>query len=164
MSISTLIKLGKTLEELIPTNMKKFNFRGEASTALGVLIAEVTVGPKSVKSAFFVVDGKPSYSVILGRGWIHTAQCVPSKHHQRLMFWVGDNVEVVEAEKNPFTAEVKMLESLFYSPHLGPIEIPEDYVEGSWETCSLTREGFKVKPQVDSRPKLPSTSCYEISK
>ena len=145
-----MIKLGKTLEELIPTDMKMSNFRGEASTALGVLIAEVTIGPKSVKSAFFVVDGKPSYSVILGRDWIHTAQCVPSTLHQRLVFWVGDNVEVVEAEKNPFTAEVKMLESLFYSPHLGPIEIPENYEEVSWETCSLTREGFKVKPQADT--------------
>lgn len=48
------------------------SFMGHASHALGVLIADVTVGSKVTRSAFFVIEGKPSYAIILGRDRIHT--------------------------------------------------------------------------------------------
>lgn len=64
MSFLTSKKPGKNMEDLIPTNMKMASFTGEKSNAYGVLIADVAVGQKEVKSAFFVMDGKPSYSTL----------------------------------------------------------------------------------------------------
>jgi hypothetical protein len=52
-----------------------------------------------VPTAFFVVDVKGRYNVLLGRDWIHTNECVPSTLHQCIMQWIGDEVEVVQANK-----------------------------------------------------------------
>jgi hypothetical protein len=37
--------------------------------------------------------------VLLGRDWIHTNECVPSTLHQCVIQWIGDEVEVVQADK-----------------------------------------------------------------
>ena len=49
---------------------------------------------------FFVIDGKGSYSLLLGRDWIHANYCVPSTMHQCLIQWQGDDVEVVHANES----------------------------------------------------------------
>jgi hypothetical protein len=41
---------------------------------------------------------KERYNVLLGRDWIHANGCVPSTLHQCLIQWVGNQVEVVEAD------------------------------------------------------------------
>lgn len=56
------------------------------------------------------------------------------------------------ADKNPLTAYVKMAEAIFYSSQMDPISIPEEYEEGSWESCDLTADGFGVMVQADQRP------------
>lgn len=68
------------------------------------------------------------------------------------MFWVGDWVETVEADKNPFSGEVKMFETSFYSPHLSPISVPKEYKKRALEACNLTNEGFQLKSQDDLWP------------
>lgn len=112
-------KLSKNSKDLIPINMKMTSFMRHASHALGVLLADVSVGSKVTRSTFFVIEGKPSYVVILGMDWIHTSEWVSSTLNQKLMIWIGEKVEVIDTDQNPFSAEVKMLEALFYSPHLG---------------------------------------------
>jgi hypothetical protein len=62
------------MEDLIPTNMKMVSYAGEKSNAYGILIANDEVGRKKVKSAFYFIDDKPSYSIFLGRDWIHTKE------------------------------------------------------------------------------------------
>lgn len=151
MPVATMKKLGRKKEELVPTNMKMTNFTGEATATLGVLVADVTVGTKTQSSVFFVVEAKPTYAMLLGRDWIHSSQCVPSTLHQRLMFWEGDKVETVEVDKNPFTDDVKMVEAIFYSPHLEPIQVSENYEEGSWSACNLTTRGFEIVRQAESQ-------------
>lgn len=74
-------------------------------------------------------DGKSSYSIILGREWIHNSECVPSTLHQNSMFRVGDKVKTIKAYCNPFLIVVKMFEALLYSPHLSPMTIPKEYDE-----------------------------------
>lgn len=150
MLLTTVKRLNKNYEQLTPTNMKKTSFMGNASHALGVLIADVVVGSKVTR---YGLEGKPSYVVILGKDRIHTSECVQSILHKKLMIWISDNkVEVIKADQNPpFFAEVKMLEAyLFYSPHLGPISEPKGYEEGGVEACDLTKEGFKLNTLVDS--------------
>jgi hypothetical protein len=69
-----------------------------ADKAKGIISKELTVGCKTVHTAFFVIDMKERYNVLLGRDWIHANGCVPSTLHQCLIQWVGNQVEVVEAD------------------------------------------------------------------
>jgi hypothetical protein len=58
------------------------------------------VGSKTVPTAFFVVDVKGCYNVLLGRDWIHANGCVPYTLHQCIIQWIGDEVEVVQTGEN----------------------------------------------------------------
>jgi hypothetical protein len=57
------------------------------------------VGSKTVPTTFFVVHVKGPYNVLLGRNWIHANECVPSTLHQCVIQWIGDEVEVVQADE-----------------------------------------------------------------
>ena len=46
--------------------MKMTNFTEGATLALGVLVAEITVRPKIMYFAVFIVDAKLAFSVLLG--------------------------------------------------------------------------------------------------
>ena len=61
---------------------------------------ELTIGSKSLLTTFFIIDGKGSYSLLLGHDWIHTNCCVPSTMHQCLIQWHGDDVELVRADES----------------------------------------------------------------
>jgi hypothetical protein len=50
--------------------------------ARGVVSMELTVGSKSLATAFFVLEVQGNYSVILDRDWIHANRCIPSTLHQ----------------------------------------------------------------------------------
>ena len=65
---------------------------------LGAINVELTIGSKTLLTTFFIIDGKGSYSLLLGRDWIHANCCVPSTMHQCLIQWYGDNVELVHAD------------------------------------------------------------------
>ena len=49
---------------------------------------------------FFVINGKGSYSLLLGRDWIHANYYVPLTMHQCLIQWHGDDVELVYADES----------------------------------------------------------------
>ena len=59
---------------------------------------ELTVGSKTVATAFFVSEVQGNFNLILGRDWILANQCVPSSLHQFLIQWIGDEVEVVHGD------------------------------------------------------------------
>ena len=61
---------------------------------------ELTIGSKTPLTTFFIIDGKGSYSLLLGRDWIHANYCVPSTMHQCLIQWHGDDVELVHADNS----------------------------------------------------------------
>jgi hypothetical protein len=71
---------------------------GQTSEVQGVLSMDLTVGGKTVPTSFFVVNSKGSYTVLLGRDWIHANCYIPSTMHQCLIQWDGDEVEVVHAD------------------------------------------------------------------
>jgi hypothetical protein len=98
MPYSLYRNLGTQDKELVKTNMT-FNGVGTDSSikAKGVTSVELTIGTKTLV-AFFVVDVKGNYSLILGRDWIHANQCVRSTLHHMLLQWVGDDVEQVYAD------------------------------------------------------------------
>jgi hypothetical protein len=66
--------------------------------AKGVVSMELTIGSKSLATAFFVVEVQGNYSVILGRDWIHANHCIPSTLHQFLIQWIDDEIEIVHTD------------------------------------------------------------------
>jgi hypothetical protein len=97
MPYSVLGRLGCSAEDLIKTNVTLSDFNGQASEAQDVLNVDPTVGSKTVPTSFFIVSSKSTYTVLLGRDWIHANCCIPSTMHQCLIQWDGDEVEVVHA-------------------------------------------------------------------
>jgi hypothetical protein len=104
MSWSLFSKLAHKEEELLKTNMMLSGFSGEASDAKGIVSKELMVGSKIVLTAFFVVDVKGRYNVLLGRDWIHANGYVPSTLHRCVIQWVGDEVEVIPADDSACVA------------------------------------------------------------
>lgn len=55
--------------------MKMIKFTSSGTHALGVLVAHIIVGTKIKKAMFFMVDAKPTYTLLLRRNWIHGSKC-----------------------------------------------------------------------------------------
>ena len=73
-----LRKLGKSSEDLTKTDMMLKDFEGVVSPALGALCIDLTIGSKTLPTTFFVINGKGSNSLLLGRDWIDANYCIPS--------------------------------------------------------------------------------------
>jgi hypothetical protein len=73
-------------------------FAGEPIKAKGIMSKEFIVGSKMLPMPFFIVDAKGCYNVLFGHDWIHANGCIPSTLHQCVMQWVGNQVEVIEAD------------------------------------------------------------------
>ena len=63
------------------TDMMLKDFGGNTSKTRGATNVELTIGSKTLLTTFFVIDGKWSYSLLLGHDWIHANCCVPSTMH-----------------------------------------------------------------------------------
>nr|CAD1831652.1 unnamed protein product [Ananas comosus var. bracteatus] len=106
MPTSFFKKLGKSKDELKPTDTIMTDFTGSGQQAKGVLTTELTVGSKTLRTAFFVVDADSYYNLLLGRDWIHVNECVPSTLHEKLFQWIGDKVEKIRAEGRPQIVDI----------------------------------------------------------
>jgi hypothetical protein len=100
MSYAMFCKLGKGEEDLIKTDMMLKDFGGNVSPARGALCVDLTIGSKTLPATFFVVNGKGSYNLLLGCDWIHANCCIPSTMHQCVIQWVGDSMEIVNADSS----------------------------------------------------------------
>jgi hypothetical protein len=81
MPYSILKKVGREDDELVKTNLTLNGVGGNSMEARGTIYMELTVGSKSLATAFFVVKVQGNYSVILDRDWIHANHCIPSTLH-----------------------------------------------------------------------------------
>nr|CAD1833033.1 unnamed protein product [Ananas comosus var. bracteatus] len=77
-------KSGKSEDELKPTDTIMTGFTDNGQQAKGVLTTELTIGSKTLRTTFFVVDADSHYNLLLGRDWIHANECVPSTLHEKL--------------------------------------------------------------------------------
>ena len=76
------------------------DFEGVVSPALGELCVDLTISSKTLPTTFFVINGKASYSLLLGRDWIHANYSILSTMHQCLIQWIDDTVEIVFADSS----------------------------------------------------------------
>jgi hypothetical protein len=67
MSYTMLRKIGKSDEDLTQTDMMLVDFEGNVSLAQGAICVELTIGSKTLPTAFFVIKGTGSYNLLLGR-------------------------------------------------------------------------------------------------
>jgi hypothetical protein len=93
-------KLDHVEGELKCTNLSLSGFAGDPMKVKGIICKEPMVGSKIVHTTFFMVDVKGCYNVLLGQDWIHTNGCVLSTLHQCVIQWIGDKVEVVQADED----------------------------------------------------------------
>ena len=127
-------------------------FIGEISKTLGVLPIDINVGSKTFLSTFFFTNSTVNYNALLGRGWIHANWCVSSSLHQFLLFWKGDEVEVVWANKQPFIATSNFVEASYYDQEFGPIKFkgkkkngtPREIYMESRDTGDIQDEAVKL--------------------
>ena len=97
---TTFHKLGKGPGDLMETDMMLKDFGGNASKTQGAINVELTIESKTLLTTIFVIDGKGSYSLLLGCDCIHVNYFVPSTMHQCLIQWHGDDVELVHADES----------------------------------------------------------------
>ena len=90
---------------------------------------ELTIGSKTLLTTFFVIDGKGSYSLLLGRDWIHANYCVPSTMHQCLIQWHGDDFKLVRADESVSIATA--------DPVFWELEDFECFFGKLWEGCFI---------------------------
>jgi hypothetical protein len=85
MPYSVFKKLGWEDDELVKTNLMLNSVGDNSMEARGIVSMELSVGRKSLATAFFVVEVQDNYSIILGHNLIHANCCVPSTLHQFLI-------------------------------------------------------------------------------
>jgi hypothetical protein len=87
MPYSVFKKLGRKDDKLVKTNLTLNGVWGGGNPmeARGAISMDLTIGSKSLATAFFIVDVQGTYSVILGCDWIHANCCIPSTLHQFLI-------------------------------------------------------------------------------
>jgi hypothetical protein len=98
MPYSVFKRLGTEDDELVKTNLTLNDVGGNTMEARDVISMELTIGSKSLATAFFVVKVQGNYSVILGCDWIHANRCIPSTLLQFLIQWIDDEIDVVHAD------------------------------------------------------------------
>jgi hypothetical protein len=132
-------KLGGSDEELSKTNMTVSGVGGgEPVGAKGVISMELTIGSKTLATAFFVAETQGNFSLILGRDWIHANKCVPSTLHQMLIKWVDDEVEVVHGDNS---ACVAVADSHSIVVHVD-VKCLSDLDLSNYEFVSCSNNGF----------------------
>jgi hypothetical protein len=111
---------------------------------------ELTIGSKSLVTAFFVVKVQGNYNVILGRDWILANHCVLSTLHQFLIQWINDKIEVVHADA---LAYIALVDTTTDWQH-GGARCPSGRDLIGYDFLSVSKEGFvpvSVKPASKAR-------------
>ena len=84
MPLRMLRALGRSINDMIETEVAVSAFIGEVSKTLGILTIDITIGSKTALFAFFyffMIDSTANFNILLRRDWIHANWCVSSFLH-----------------------------------------------------------------------------------
>ena len=93
-------------------------FTGKVSKTLGILPIDITIGNKTSLFSFFVIDSLDQF----------------------LLFWKGNEVEVVRADKQAFMVARGFVEERYYDQEFNPIKFTgrrKDGVKHTWTQRTL---------------------------
>jgi hypothetical protein len=142
-------KLGHVEGDHKRTNLSLSGFAGDPTEAKGIICKEPIVGSKTVHMAFFVVDVKGRYNMLLGWDRIHANECVPSTLHQCVIQWISDEVEEVQAYEEVCVAVAESQVDILG----GKMECLSDKDLTGSDYISIGKDGFvsiSVKPTIDA--------------
>jgi hypothetical protein len=74
-------------------------YDGSPRQVIGTIDIELFVGPQMFLVTLQVMDIHPSYSMLLGRPWIHASGAVTSSLHQCLKYIINGTLVKVKAEE-----------------------------------------------------------------
>ena len=94
---------------------------------------------------FFVIDGKGTYNLLLGRDWIYANCCVPSTMHQSLVQWIDDRIEIVRADET-----VNVASNDLVPWHAVDMECLSGKVQDG-DYVKITTQGLEVVDQSNSK-------------
>ncbi|XP_059658458.1 uncharacterized protein LOC132304753 [Cornus florida] len=98
-------QLGIPSFSIRPTSNPLMGFDGTKVDPLGVVDLSVTVAKRTLKENFVLTEIHPSYNLIMGRGWIHRMNGVPSTLHQVMQCLSPDGKEVINLWGNQVAAK-----------------------------------------------------------
>nr|CAD1823289.1 unnamed protein product [Ananas comosus var. bracteatus] len=84
--LQTLRVLGHSVEDLEPENVVISGFNKSDEHTLGSIQLILSLQELKTLVRFYVIDADTSYTMLLGRPWIHEFQIVPSTLHQCLKY------------------------------------------------------------------------------
>jgi hypothetical protein len=82
-----------------PSTMMARAYDGSPKQIIGTLEVELYVGPQMFLVTLQIMDIHPSYSMLLGRPWIHAAGAVTSPLHQCLKYIMNGMLVTVKDEE-----------------------------------------------------------------
>jgi hypothetical protein len=131
-------KLGREDDELVKTNLILNGVGDNSMEVRGVVSMELTIGSKSLATAFFVFEVQDNYSIVLGRDWIHANRYIPSTLHQFLIQWINDEVEVVQADASAYIALADATANWLH----GSTQSLSEKDLTSYDFLSISKDGF----------------------
>ena len=94
-----LDKMPVDASHMKPSTMTARAYDGSPRPIIGNIDIELVIGPQPFQVTLQVMDIHPSYSMLLGRPWIHVARAVASSLHQRVKFIINGNLVTVKAKE-----------------------------------------------------------------
>ncbi|KAB2609177.1 S2-RNase [Pyrus ussuriensis x Pyrus communis] len=154
---STMTIIGIKVNELSLSRLLIQGFNQGGQKAMGMIRVEMTIGELKSSTIFHVIDARTSYSLLLGRPWIHANGVVPSTLHQCLKFY-REGVKVIQGDTKPFTeAESHFADAKFYMDEdMVPEALPEDI--RSTGKAAPTKQEWQVIPKMQKEQTVPSSS------
>ncbi|XP_059669360.1 uncharacterized protein LOC132314520 [Cornus florida] len=88
-----------------PTSSPLMGFDSTKVDPLGVIDLSVTAAKGTLKENFILTEIHPSYNLIMGRGWIHRMNGVPSTLHQVMRCLSPDGKKVIDLRGDQVAAK-----------------------------------------------------------
>ncbi|XP_059658684.1 uncharacterized protein LOC132305015 [Cornus florida] len=92
-------------ERLKPTRNLLLGFDGKRVDPIGMVELTVQDTERALTEIFIVVEIHPSYNLLMGRGWIHRVQGVPSTLHQVMRCLSPDGNKVIDIHGDQVAAK-----------------------------------------------------------
>ncbi|KAM2457882.1 hypothetical protein ACFX1W_006738 [Malus domestica] len=134
----------------------------------------MTIGELKSSMLFHVIDARTSYSLPLGRPWIHENGVVPSTIHKCLKFY-REGVKMIQGDTKPFTeAESHFADAKFYmDKDMVPEALPKEIKstgkakpkKQEWQAVPKKQVGEAVpsSSKNDDEPAKPATTKGSVT-
>ena len=124
---------------------------------MGMIRVEMTIGELKSSTIFHVIDARTSYSMLLGRPWIHGNGVVSSTLHTMLKI-LPRRVKVIQGDTKPFTeAESHFADAKFYmDKDMVPEALPKE-IKSTGKAVPKKQE-WQAMPKKQEGEAMPSSS------